>query len=363
MEQSHAISGAASGEPLLSVEDLRTYIFTKSGTVRAVDGVSFTVRRGEAMGLVGESGCGKSMTCHSIVGLLPPTGRTVGGRIVFDGEDLLAKPEEELMAYRGKQIGMILQDPLMSLNPVYTIGNQVAEVFRLDEPRASRATVGRRVAEILTRVKIPSAERRLRNYPFEFSGGMRQRVVAAMVMARSPKLLIADEPTTALDVTIQDQFLRLLKEMQQQSNMGLILVTHNLGIVAEVCDSVAIMYAGRIVESGSVFRVYGEPTHPYTRGLMDALPKIGVRRKRLYQIEGEPPDLCGLPSGCHFHPRCTYAMDICSKEYPPMTQLPAGGRAACWLLQKNTNGPGQSDARPPASEDVSEEGAAEGRDP
>jgi len=325
-------SGMAAEEPLLSVEDLRTYIFTKSGIVRAVDGVSFSVRRGEAMGLVGESGCGKSMTCHSIIGLLPPAGRTVGGRIMFDGEDLLAKRDEDLVAYRGKEIGMILQDPLMSLNPVYTIGNQVAEVFRLDEPRAKREVISRRVVDILKRVKIPSAERRLRNYPFEFSGGMRQRVVAAMVMARSPKLLIADEPTTALDVTIQDQFLRLLKEMQRQSHMGLILVTHNLGIVAEVCDSVAIMYAGRIVESGSVYRVYSEPAHPYTRGLMEALPRLGVRKHRLCQIEGEPPDLCGLPTGCHFHPRCTRAMDICRTEYPPMTEVPSGGRAACWLL-------------------------------
>jgi peptide/nickel transport system ATP-binding protein len=319
-------------EPLLSVEDLRTYVFTKAGIVRAVDGVSFSVRSGEAMGLVGESGCGKSMTCHSIIGLLPPAGRTIGGRIVFDGEDLLAKPQVDVAAYRGKQIGMILQDPLMSLDPVYTIGNQVAEVFRLDRPRPSKKVVGQKVVEILTKVKIPSAESRLRNYPFEFSGGMRQRVVAAMAMARSPKLLIADEPTTALDVTIQDQFLRLLQEMQAQSGMGLILVTHNLGIVAEVCHSVAIMYAGRIVESGSVERVYGEPAHPYTQGLMEALPKLGVRRRRLYQIEGEPPDLCGLPSGCHFHPRCTSAMDVCRKEYPPTTELRSGGRAACWLL-------------------------------
>lgn len=321
-----------SQEPLLRVEDLRTYIFTKGGIVRAVDGVSFSLRPGEAMGLVGESGCGKSMTCHSIIGLLPTTARTIGGEIVFDGEDLLAKPDKAMIEYRGKQIGMILQDPLMSLNPVYTVGNQVAEVFRLDEPKAGREAVRARVVEILRRVKIPSAERRLRNYPFEFSGGMRQRVVAAMVMARSPKLLIADEPTTALDVTIQDQFLRLLKDMQRESQMSLILVTHNLGIVAEVCDTVAIMYAGRIVESGNVERVYSEPTHPYTRGLMEALPKLGVRKKRLFQIEGEPPDLCDLPTGCHFHPRCTLAMDKCRAEYPPMTELPAGGRAACWRI-------------------------------
>ncbi len=318
---------------LLEVRDLRTYAFTKAGIVRAVDGVSFTVRAGEAMGLVGESGCGKSMTCHSIIGLLPPAVRTIGGQVLFEGENLLAKPQDDLVRYRGKKIGMILQDPLMSLNPVFTIGNQVAEVLRLDEPRLGKEKVNKKVVDILTRVKIPSAERRLRNYPFEFSGGMRQRVVAAMAVARSPRLLIADEPTTALDVTIQDQFLRLLKDMQRESGMGLILVTHNLGIVAEVCDSVAIMYAGRLVESGSVMRVYNEPAHPYTRGLMDALPRLGIRQKRLYQIEGEPPDLCGLPTGCHFHPRCTLADDRCRQEYPPMRTLASGGRAACWRVE------------------------------
>jgi oligopeptide/dipeptide ABC transporter ATP-binding protein len=326
------------GEPLLSVEGLQTYVFTPGGIVKAVDGVSFTLRPGEAMGLVGESGCGKSMTCHSIIGLLPTAARTIGGRIMFDGEDLAAKPEAELAAYRGKKIAMILQDPLMSLNPVFTVGNQVAEVYRLDDRHQSKQTVTQKVVEILTRVKIPSAERRLRNYPFEFSGGMRQRVVAAMAMARSPKLLIADEPTTALDVTIQDQFLRLLKEMQAESGMALILVTHNLGIVAEVCDSVAIMYAGRIVESGSVIRVYNEPAHPYTRGLMEALPKLGVRRERLYQIDGEPPDLCGLPSGCYFHPRCAFAMNKCRREYPPAKEVPGGGYAACWLLDEEEGG-------------------------
>jgi oligopeptide/dipeptide ABC transporter ATP-binding protein len=321
-----------SQEPLLAVRDLCTYVFTADGIVKAVDGISFTVARGEAMGLVGESGCGKSMTCHSIIRLLPPAARTVGGSILLDGEDLLAKSGAEMLAYRGKKIAMILQDPLMSLDPVFTVGNQVGEVFHLEDPHSSREAVRRRSVEILKRVKIPSAERRLRNYPFEFSGGMRQRVVAAMAVARAPELLIADEPTTALDVTIQDQFLRLLKEMQTESRMGLILVTHNLGIVAEVCDSVAIMYAGRIVESGSVARVYSEPAHPYTRGLMEALPKLGVRTRRLFQIEGEPPSLSRLPSGCHFHPRCTFAMDVCRKEYPPLNELSSDGYAACWLL-------------------------------
>lgn len=323
---------SSDGSPVLVVKDLRTYVFTSGGVVRAVDGVSFTVAAGEAMGLVGESGCGKSMTCHSIIRLLPPAARTVSGEVWLDGENLLAKSEAEMVSYRGKRIAMILQDPLMSLDPVFTVGDQVGEVFRLENPRWSRPTVSAKVVEILNRVKIPAAERRLRSYPFEFSGGMRQRVVAAMAVARSPRLLIADEPTTALDVTIQDQFLRLLKDMQRESGMGLILVTHNLGIVAEVCQTVAIMYAGRIVESGTVERVYTQPAHPYTQGLMEALPRLGVRKSRLYQIEGEPPDLCCLPSGCYFHPRCRQAMEICGREYPPAVPLDAGGWAACWLL-------------------------------
>ncbi len=300
--------------------------------MKAVDGVSFTVAAGEAMGLVGESGCGKSMTCCSIIRLLPVAAKTISGRVLLQGEDLLSKTEAEMVALRGKKIAMILQDPLMSLDPVFTVGEQVSEVFRLDNPRWGRAAVTAKVVEILRRVRIPAAERRLRSYPFEFSGGMRQRVVAAMAVARSPRLLIADEPTTALDVTIQDQFLRLLKEMQAESGMGLILVTHNLGIVAEVCHTVAIMYAGRIVESGTVERVYSEPAHPYTRGLMEALPRLGVKKSRLYQIEGEPPDLCCLPSGCRFHPRCRRALEICQREYPPAVPLASGGWAACWLL-------------------------------
>lgn len=222
----------------------------------------------------------------------------------------------------------------MSLNPVYSIGDQVAESFRLDGKKNTRDAIRQKVVEVLGRVKIPSAERRLKDYPFQFSGGMRQRTAAAIAIARSPKLLIADEPTTSLDVTIQDQFLRLLKEMQRQTNMGLILVTHDLGIVAESCDRVSIMYAGRIVENGSVRRVFESPAHPYTQALMQALPRMGSRGKRLYQIEGEPPNLSNLPPGCSFHPRCPKTMDICQAEYPPPSSVIGGGHAACWLLKK-----------------------------
>ncbi len=322
-------------ETLLSVENLKTYFFTRSGIVKAVDNVSFSVRQGEALGIAGESGCGKSITCLSVVRLVPqPAGRIIAGKILFQGEDLLQKGEREMRHWRGRKIAMILQDPLTSLNPVYTIGNQVAESFRLVGSNTPYSSIMEKVIDVLRRVKIPSAEQRLNNYPFQFSGGMSQRVLAAMAIAQEPRLLIADEPTTSLDVTIQDQFLRLLKGMQRETNMGLILVTHDLGIVAETCDRVAIMYAGRIVEYGNVERIYKNPAHPYTEALMQALPKLGSKRKRLFQIEGEPPNLLNLPPGCSFQPRCPKAIDICQEKYPPVAPLAGGGHASCWLLKK-----------------------------
>jgi oligopeptide transport system ATP-binding protein len=322
-------------EHLLSVEDLKTHFFTRAGVVKAVDGVSFHLDEGEALGLVGESGCGKSITCHSIVRLLPTLGcRIAGGKIVFQGEDLVQKSISEMVKWRGKKIGMILQDPLSSLNPVHTIGRQVGEAIRLDDKRQKTSTVRRKVLELLEKVKIPSAAKRMEQYPFQFSGGMRQRVLAAVSMARQPKLLIADEPTTALDVTIQDQFLRLLKQMQKEYGLALLLVTHDLGLVAETCDRVAVMYAGRIVETGSVERVFEDPAHPYTKALMMALPEIGAKKKRLFQITGEPPNLLNLPPGCSFSPRCSKAMEICKKEYPPTTQAGMDSLTSCWLWAK-----------------------------
>jgi oligopeptide/dipeptide ABC transporter ATP-binding protein len=237
-----------------------------------------------------------------------------------------------MTAIRGKKIGMILQDPLMSLNPVFTIGDQVGESFRLDKLRG--ATVKRKSIDVLSSVNIPSAAERLGSYPFQFSGGMRQRTAAAIAISRSPKLLIADEPTTSLDVTIQDQFLKLLKEMQRKNNMALILVTHDMGIVAETCDRVAVMYAGRIVEMGSVIRVFENPGHPYTQALMQAIPRLDRKSRRLFQIDGEPPNPAKLPSGCYFHPRCFKVMDICHTEYPPLFNIGDDGYAACWLLKK-----------------------------
>jgi len=320
---------------ILSVEDLRTYFFTRAGVVKAVDGVSFTVKEGESLGIAGESGCGKSITCLSLVKLVPqPAGRIVSGRVLFEGEDILTKEEREMRRWRGKKISMILQDPLTSLNPCYTVENQVSEPFKIEGTNGGRINIRGKVIEILRRVKIPSAERRMKDYPFQFSGGMRQRVLAAMAIARDPRLLIADEPTTSLDVTIQDQFLRLLKEMQKENRMGLIMITHDLGIVAETCDRVAIMYAGKIVEKGTVERIFLSPAHPYTEALMEALPKLEGKSKRLFQIEGEPPNLLQLPEGCSFWPRCHKVMEICRKESPPMTLLDGGGEASCWLLHE-----------------------------
>jgi oligopeptide/dipeptide ABC transporter ATP-binding protein len=327
--------GITMQESLLCVEGLKTYCFTRAGVVKAVDGVSFSVNQGEALGIAGESGCGKSMTCASIVRLVPqPAARTVAGKIIFEGADLIAKTESEMRQIRGKKITMILQDPLMSLNPVYTIGNQVSETFKLHGGKASRSTFRQKVIDVLMRVKIPSAEHRLKDYPFQFSGGMRQRTVAAMAIACEPRLVIADEPTTSLDVTIQDQFLRLLREMQQQTRMGLILVTHDLGIVAETCDRLVIMYAGKIVETGDIRGVFKNPAHPYTEALLQALPRIGSRGKRLFQIQGEPPNLLNLPPGCSFSVRCHKAMDICRETYPPMVSVEVGRQAACWRLER-----------------------------
>ena len=317
---------------ILEVKDLKTYFYTRQEIVKAVDGVSFSLRPGETLGLAGESGCGKSVTCLSIMKLIPFPGRFMdGSKILFEGKNLLEKPEKEIIKLRGKKISMILQDPLMSLNPVYTIGNQVGEMFRLDGLEGN--IVRQRSIDLLKSVYISSAEERLNYYPFQFSGGMRQRTSMAMAIARSPNILIADEPTTSLDVTIQDQLLRLIKDIQQKTNMAVIMVTHNLAVIAETCDRVAIMYAGRIVETGSVKRVYEKPSHPYTQALLKAVQVIDKKQKRFYQLDGEPPNPSDLPTGCYFHPRCPKKIKICQSEYPPDFNIGNDGKAACWLLK------------------------------
>jgi oligopeptide/dipeptide ABC transporter ATP-binding protein len=316
--------------PLLVVEDLQTYFFTRRGVVKAVDGVSFTLQAGETLALVGESGSGKSVSCLSLVRMVPePAGRIVGWRVVFEGEDLLRKSAAEMRWVRGKQIAMVLQDPMTSLNPALTIGTQVAEVVRLHQGLRG-ASLRERVLEALRRLRIPGAEARLGHYPHQLSGGMRQRVSSAIAMSCAPRLLIADEPTTSLDVTIQAQYLALLKEVQAQSGVAIILVTHDFGIVAANADRVAVMYAGKIVEMGSTAQIFDTPSHPYTEALLRCLPSVELKRQQLVEIGGQPPDLTRLPPGCPFAPRCVKRQPICTEAYPPTVTIETGHVAQCY---------------------------------
>jgi oligopeptide/dipeptide ABC transporter ATP-binding protein len=316
---------------VVEVQDLQTHIVTRWGTLRAVDGVSFSVAEGETLGIVGESGSGKSMTCLSLVRLVPRgAARIVGGRVRLDGEDLLAKSEAEMQAIRGRKVAMILQDPMSSLNPVFSVGMQMREPVAMYHRLRGRALT-QRAAELLASVRIPSPAARLRAFPHQLSGGMRQRVVGAMAIAAPPRLLIADEPTTSLDLTIQAQYLGLLQELQQRHRLAMIFVTHDLGIVARICDRVAVMYGGRIVEIGPVRRLFTAPAHPYTRALLDAIPRLGARRDRLAAIEGQPPDLVSLPPGCAFAPRCPDVMDRCRTQAPPQSRVGADHATRCWL--------------------------------
>ncbi len=317
--------------PAVDVQDLRTHIVTRWGTIKAVDGVSFSVADGETLGLVGESGSGKSMTCLSLVRLVPrPAARIVGGRVLLDGEDLLTKSEDEMQRIRGRKVAMILQDPMSSLNPVFSIGMQVREPVAMYHGLRGRGLTAR-ATELLASVRIPSPAARLRAFPHQLSGGMRQRVVGAMAIAAPPRLLIADEPTTSLDLTIQAQYLGLLKELQERQGLAMIFVTHDLGIVARMCDRVAVMYGGRIVEIGPLRRVFTAPAHPYTRALLEAIPRLGARRDRLTTIDGQPPDLANLPAGCSFAPRCPHVMDRCRVEAPGETLVVPGHATRCWL--------------------------------
>ncbi len=319
---------------VLSVKDLRTYFRTRWGEVKAVDGVNFDLRKGETLGIVGESGCGKSVTMLSLMRLIPiPPGRIVDGSITLDGEDLLQLSEDDMSKVRGSKIGLIIQDPMTSLNPVFTIGNQVTEAIRIhqDIPRQS---VMDRALDVLRKVNIPAAESRVRDYPHQMSGGMRQRVVGAIGISCQPMVLIADEPTTSLDVTIQAQYLKLLKDIQQESELSLIFITHDFGIVAKMCDRVAVMYAGRIVEMGSVRDIFNNASHPYTEALLASVPKMEEDVERLYAIEGQPPTLHNLPAGCSFAARCPYVMDKCRQEYPPEFPVAEGHYSACWRLEE-----------------------------
>ena len=314
-------------DSLLEVRDLRTYFYTRRGIVKAVDGASFSVRRGETLGIVGESGSGKSMTCLSVLRLVPePGGRIVGGQIVFDGQDLLAKSRDEMRELRGSQIAMILQDPMASLNPALTVGEQIAETLRLHRGLRGR-DLDARILELLRQVRISDPERRVHAYPHQMSGGIRQRVAGAIAISCRPSLLIADEPTTSLDVTIQAQYLRLLKDIQRETNLAMVFVTHDLGIVAKLCDRVAVMYAGRIVETGTTREIFNRPRHPYTIGLLSCLPTLTRGREPLTAIEGQPPDLAHVPPGCSFAPRCPLAEARCRETPPPLEAIASEGSA------------------------------------
>jgi len=317
---------------LLEVHGLTTHYVSARGTrvTRAVQDVSFTLNDGETLGIVGESGSGKSTLALSLLRLLPPAARIVAGSVRFEGEDLLAKRETEMRHIRGKRMAMILQDPMASLNPLFTVGDQVAEPLRVHEG-TSRRSAWDRARGLLGAVRISAPDMRVRNYPHELSGGMRQRIVGAIAISCGPRLLIADEPTTSLDVTIQAQYLALLRDLQRAQRLAMIFITHNLGIVARMCDAVAVMYAGRIVESGPVRQIFNAPKHPYTRALIESIPRLGEANGRLTAIEGQPPDPAALPEGCAFHPRCPARLEKCATERPRDSIVGAGHRTACWL--------------------------------
>ena len=315
--------------PLLQVQDLCVEFPTRRGTLRALDGISFDIAAGEILGVVGESGAGKSLTGAAIIGLLEPPGRVAGGRILFDGRRIDDLDAQAMRALRGSRIGAVFQDPLTSLNPLYTVGRQLVETIRTHLPLDERAA-RRRAVELLQETGIPAAEQRIDHYPHQFSGGMRQRVVIALALAGQPRLIVADEPTTALDVSIQAQIIALLRRLARDHGTAVMLVTHDMGVIAETCDRVAVLYAGRVAEVGPVAEVIHRPRHPYTAGLMGSIPKVDEDRERLQQIDGAMPRLWAIPAGCAFHPRCARAVARCRAERPELADAGAT-RAACWL--------------------------------
>ena len=317
-------------EPILRVRDLKAYFDTDRGLFKAVDGISFDVGAGKTVGLVGESGCGKSVTSLSIMGLIPmPPGRIDGGEILFEGQDILKLSRDDRRQLRGGKMSMIFQEPMTSLNPVHTVGQQIIECVRAHTPMTNEAA-RKRAIEMLDLVRIPSAASRIDDYPHHMSGGMRQRVMIAMALSCDPHLLIADEPTTALDVTIQAQILDLLRDLQSRLGMAILIITHDLGVIAELADEVVVMYAGRIVETAPVQALFGDPQHPYTIGLLGSIPRLDVDRERLSTIEGTVPSPANQPKGCRFSPRCPFADRRCRDEQPPLVELGPQHRAACW---------------------------------
>src|SRR5215475_3242424 len=321
---------------LLEVRNLKTFFSTRRGEVRSVDDVSFTLERGETLSLVGESGCGKSVTALSIMRLIASPGRVVGGEILFEGRDLLKLSEAEMRAIRGDDVAMIFQDPMTSLNPVYTVGDQIAEAIRLHR-KVSKKEAWNQAVEEMRDVAIPAPEARARSYPHEMSGGMRQRVMIAMALACDPKLLIADEPTTALDVTVQAQILDLMRNLRDETGTAIMLITHDLGVIAELAQEVVVIYAGKVIERAEVAALFADPQHPYTVGLLGSIPKLHGEQDRLVTIEGIVPSPLDLPQGCRFHPRCPFAVDACRMSEPPLAEVRRGHFSACWRAPLEEN--------------------------
>ena len=318
---------------LLNVQNLTTYFFTDEGVVKAVDDVSFSLSKGEALGILGESGCGKSVTALSIMRLIQPPGKIIKGKVFFNGDDLISKSEEEMRNIRGNKISMIFQDPMTSLNPVFTIGDQIIEAITLHQG-LDKKDARKKAIEMLELVRIPEADKRINDYPHQFSGGMRQRVMIAMALSCNPSILIADEPTTALDVTIQAQILELIKQLRKELQMSLILITHDMGIVAESCENVLVMYAGKVVEYSDIMTIFKHPAHPYTIGLLESVPRLDVRRERLNAIEGQPPDLVALPNYCYYFDRCPYKTKECSEQIPELIEIENGHLVRCIHAKK-----------------------------
>ncbi|MFD7161804.1 ABC transporter ATP-binding protein [Streptomyces violascens] len=323
---------------LLEVRDLQVEFKTRDGVAKAVNGVNYSVDAGETLAVLGESGSGKSVTAQAIMGILDmPPGRIAGGEILFQGRDLLKLKEDERRKIRGSEMAMIFQDALSSLNPVLSVGDQLSEMFTVHRGM-SRKDGKAKAVELMDRVRIPAAKERVGQYPHQFSGGMRQRIMIAMAMALEPSLIIADEPTTALDVTVQAQVMDLLAELQRELNMGLILITHDLGVVADVADKIAVMYAGRIVEQAPVHEIYKKPAHPYTKGLLESIPRLDQKGQELYAIKGLPPNLMHIPPGCAFNPRCPMAQDVCRTDVPPLFDVAARRQSACFFWKETLDG-------------------------
>jgi len=317
-------------EPVLKIDDLRTYFFLAEGVVKAVDRVSVKINETEALGLVGESGCGKSTVAHSILRLIREPGRIVGGKVWFEGEDLLRKSEAEMRKIRGGRIAMVFQNPTSSLNPVFTIGSQIAEAIKLHQ-NVQKHEVKEKVVDILDKVGIPSPSERMKDYPHEFSGGMCQRAMIAMALSCNPKLFIADEPTTNLDVTIQAQILDLMRILRKEFSASILLIGHDFGVISEICDRIVVMYSGKVVESADLGTIFKDAKHPYTKALLESIPRINIETERLHVIPGDVPELIKPPSGCRFHPRCEQATEVCSKKEPPLVEIKQGHEVACLL--------------------------------